>query len=102
VLPERQLARLVWPCAGFFRVHRLRAWARNGVLEREEVDDKTPWEQDRFRATARTRALLDQGLANVGDAAQLYAGGCLVNDPASPWVRVESDSGWQLALHARP
>lgn len=101
VLPERKLARLVRPYAGFFPVHRLRAWATHGVLERQEVDDKNPWEQARFRATARTRALLDRGLANVGDAPQIYVGGCLVNDPASPWVRVESDSGWRLAVHAR-
>jgi hypothetical protein len=68
------------------------------VLEREALVDENPWVQDRFRATDRTRALLDDGLGIVGDAPQLYVGGCAVNDPTSPWVRIEHDSGWRIAL----
>ena len=67
-------------------------------MEREELVDKNPWAQDRFRATDRTRALLEHGLENVSDAPQLYVGGCVVNNPASPWVRIQDDSGWRLAL----
>lgn len=101
-LPLDRLARLVWPFAHFFCVHRLRAWATHGVLEHEALADENPWAQDRFRATERTRALLSHGLDRVDDAPQLYVGGCVVHDPASPWVRIEDDSGWRLAPHGRP
>ena len=70
------------------------------MLEREALADENPYAQDRFRATDRTRALLDHGLDGVGDAPQLYVGGCVVNDPASPWVRIENGSGWRLELRA--
>jgi hypothetical protein len=72
------------------------------VLEREALDDENPWVQDRFPATERTRAFLEHGLDSVSDAPQLYVGGCLVNEPASPWVRVEGESDWRLALQGRP
>jgi hypothetical protein len=101
-LPEDQFVRLEWPFASFFPIYRLRDWATHGVLEREALDDENPWAQDRFRANDRTRALIDHGLDGVGDAPQLYVGGCVVNDPTSPWVRVEHDSSWRLALHGRP
>ncbi|MDX2087508.1 MAG: hypothetical protein SFX73_06650 [Kofleriaceae bacterium] len=101
-LPQDRLARLAWPFDGFFPIDRLRAWASHGVLEREALADKNPWAQDRFRATDRMRALLGHGLDGVGDAPRLYVGGCLVNDPTSPWVRIEEDSGWRLELHDRP
>jgi hypothetical protein len=91
-----RLARLAWPFQSFFPITRLRAWAALGVLEREELVDENPWAQDQFRATERTRALLEHGLDDVGDAPQLYVGGCVVNDPASPWVRIEDDAGWRL------
>jgi hypothetical protein len=100
-LPLDRLARLAWPFDGFFPIDRLRAWAVHGVLEREALTDENPWAQDRFRATDRSRALLDHGIDGVGDAPQLYVGGCLVNDSTSPWVRVDDASGWQLALQAR-
>lgn len=95
-------ARLVCPFHPFFSIYRLRAWATHGVLEREALADENPWAQDRFRATDRMRALLEHGLDSVSDAPQLYVGGCLVNDPASPRVRVEDESGRRLALHAGP
>lgn len=101
-LPADRLARLEWPFDGFFPIYRLRAWATHGVLHREAVADENPWAQDRFRATDRSRALLDLGLDSVGDAPQLYVGGCLVNDPASPWIRIEDESGWRLELQGRP
>jgi four helix bundle protein len=101
-LPMDRFARLAWPFDDFFPIDRLRAWATHGVLEREALADENPWAQDRFRATERSRALLDHGLGDVGDAPQLHVGGCLVNDPTSPWARIEDDSGWRLALQGRP
>jgi hypothetical protein len=86
----------------FIAIYRLRDWASLGALEREKLVDQNPWERDRFRANDRTRALLERGLDNVSDAPQLYVGGCVVNDPASPWVRIEDNSGWRLALRGRP
>lgn len=100
-LPERQLARVEWPFRPLASIYRLREWATHGVLEREVIVDENPWVQDRFRATNRSRALVEKGLGSVGDAPQLYVGGCLVNDLTSPWVRAEDESGWRLALHAR-
>lgn len=99
--PER-LDRVARCFHGFFSIDRLCAWGSLGALEHEELDDDNPWEEDRFRATARTRVLLEHGLDNVADAPQLYVGGCLVNDPASPWVRIEDDAGWRIVLQRRP
>ena len=81
----------------FFSVERLRAWAAHGALEREARDDDSPFEQDSFRATVGTRRLLEHGLDSVVDAPPLYVGGCRVNDPATPWVRVTDQDGWRLA-----
>jgi hypothetical protein len=100
-LPPDRLARLAWPFEPLFAVYRLRAWATRGALAHEPLADENPWARDRFRATDRTRALLGHGLAGVGDAPQLYVGGCLVDDPTSPWVRREDDAGWRLARHDR-
>jgi hypothetical protein len=86
----------------FFAIERLRAWAAHGALEREAVTDDNPYEQDRFRATERTRTLLDHGLDGVGDAPPLHVGGCLVNSAASSWVRIEDGSGWRLSQQRRP
>lgn len=98
ILPPDRVVRLNAPFDSFFSVYRLRAWATHGVLQRETLVDENPWARDQFRATDRTRALLDHGLDSVGDAPQLHVGGCLVNDPASPWVRIEDAAGWRLAL----
>ncbi len=96
-LTEDRVDQLVGPFDAYFPVERLRAWATHGVLEREALPDDNPFAQDRFRATDRARALLDHGLEHVSDAPPMYVGGCRVNDPTSPWVRIEDDSGWQLA-----
>ncbi|MBL0213218.1 MAG: hypothetical protein IPQ07_04995 [Myxococcales bacterium] len=61
-LPEDWRTRLAWPFTAFFPIYRLRDWATHGVLEREALDDDNPWTQDRFRATDRSRALIDYGL----------------------------------------
>jgi hypothetical protein len=98
-LPQGQLARLM-TFDSFFGVDRLCAWAEHGVLEREVVIEDNPYACDRFRATSATRRLLEQGLDGVSDAPPLYVGGCAVNDPASPWVRIEHASGWRLVLDA--
>lgn len=97
-LSVSELARRFDP---FIAIYRLRAWAQLGVVEHEEVVDQNPWVRDRFRATARSRALLEHGLDNVSDAPQLHVGGCVVNDPASPWTRIEDAGGWRLALDVR-
>lgn len=96
-MPGRE--RLLWPFGGLYPVVRLRAWAAHGAVAREARSDDNPLEQDAFRLTDRTRTLIAQGLEGVGDAPPLYIGGCLVNDPEAPWVRVDDDSGWRLAPH---
>lgn len=98
---EKLLALLVQPFHGFYPIERLRAWATHGAIARETHPDRTnPFEQDSFRATEMTRRLLAEGLERVDDAPPLYVGGCRVNDPATPWVRFEDDSGWRLGQHA--
>jgi hypothetical protein len=101
-LPEHRVEQLVSPFDAYFSVERLRAWATHGVLERESVTDDNPFEQDRFRTTDRARALLSRGLEGVADAPPMHVGGCRVNDPSSPWVRIEADSGWRLAAQGGP
>lgn len=99
---EKSLALLVQPFHGFCPIERLRAWATHGALARETHSERDPYQQDSFRATETTRRLLAEGLARVDDAPPLYVGGCRVNDPAAPWVRIEEDSGWRLALQGPP
>ncbi len=99
-LREDRYARLLWPFDAFFHVDRLRAWAARGVLEHEANEDENPFVRDRFRATPRSRALAERGLGTVGDAPPLHVGGCVVNDPASPWVRIEEEAAWRLVLRA--
>jgi len=94
--------RLVRPFGPFYAIERLRAWAAHGALARQACTNANPFEQDSFRLTDRTRLLLEQGLERVDDAPAHYVGGCLVNDPAAPWVRIDDDSGWRLAVHGRP
>lgn len=100
-LTEERLHRVARRFHPFIATYRLRAWANLGVLEHEVLVDKNPWAQDRFRATDRTRALIEHGLDHVSDAPQLHVGGCVVNDPASPWIRIEDVSGWRIALQDR-
>jgi hypothetical protein len=100
-LPADRFTLLVRTFDAFFPIDRLRAWATEGALERETLVDENPFEQDRFRATERTRALLEHGLDGVGDAPPLYVGGCLVNTNTSSWVRIEDDAGWRLAQQGR-
>jgi hypothetical protein len=99
-LPEPRITQLVRMFDAYFHVERLCQWAARGVLERETVEEDNPFEQDRFRATDRARALLSDGLERVGDAPPMYVGGCRVNDPSSPWVRIVDNAGWRLALHS--
>jgi hypothetical protein len=99
-LPDHRISQLVGMFDAYFHVERLRQWATLGVLEREAGEGMSPYVQDRFRVTDRARALLNDGLEHVSDAPPMYVGGCRVNDPASPWVRIEDDAGWHLALHA--
>jgi hypothetical protein len=98
-LPADRLMQLVWMFDAYFHAERLRQWATIGVLEREPAEKDNLYDEDRFRATDRARALLSDGLERVSDAPPMQVGGCRVNGPASPWVRIDDDAGWRLALH---
>jgi len=91
---------LLEPFDGFFPIERLRAWASHGVLARETHSDRDMFRQDSFRLNERTRRLLAEGLERVDDAPPIHVGGCLVNDPTSPWVRVGDGDGWRLVARA--
>ncbi len=79
-------------------IWRLHAWAEHGVVARESrgYANGNRLEQDVFRITDSARGLLDNGLDSFGDAPSVYVGGCLIYDPAAPWVRVSEESGWRL------
>lgn len=94
--------RLLWPFGGFVPVRRLRAWAAHGAVAREARSHDSFLEQDAFRRTAKTQALLAHGLDGVADAPPFYVGGCRLYDPAAPWVRVADESGWRLARYQDP
>jgi hypothetical protein len=99
VFKVRGWQRLLWPFGTFVPVWRLQEWAAHGVVAREvrhPDNNDNPLEQDAFRLTDRTRALLANGLDGVGDAPPIYVGGCWINDPASPWARVVDGSGWRI------
>jgi hypothetical protein len=93
--------RLLWPFGGFLPVSRLRQWAAHGAVARKvhDPDDDNPFEQDVFRLTDRTRALLANGLEGVGDAPPIYVGGCRIYDPSSPWVRIADAAVWRIIPH---
>ncbi|HEX2686382.1 MAG TPA: DUF1835 domain-containing protein [Kofleriaceae bacterium] len=101
VFKERGWQRLLWPFGTFVPVWRLRQWAANGVVAHEvrNPDNGNPFEQDAFRLTDRTRLLLANGMEGVGDVPSIYVGGCRINDPASPWVRVVDGSDWRITPH---
>jgi hypothetical protein len=79
-------------------IWRLRVWASRGVVAREDRGHAhgNRLEQDVFRITDRTRSILDDGLETVGDAPQVYVGGCRIYDQAAPWMRVADGSGWRM------
>jgi hypothetical protein len=85
--------RLLWTHGSLAPFWRLRQWAARGVVAREvrydhDTDEQLECERTMFRSTDRARALLTNGLVGVGDAPPIYVGGCRLNDPTSPWVRV--------------
>jgi hypothetical protein len=94
--------RLMYTYGGLVSFWRLRQWAERAVVAREvgDYNDEESLEVEHtvFRATDRTRALLVNGLDEVGDAPPIYVGGCRIFDPASPWVRIIDDAGWRLDL----
>jgi len=77
---------------------RLRQWAAHGVVAREvrDNDGQLECEKTLFRNTDRSRALLANGLESVVDAPSIYVGGCRLNDPTAPWVRVVDGSDWRI------
>jgi len=96
--------RLLWTHGGLVPFWRLRQWAAHGVVAREVGDDdgdSIEAQRTVFRGTDRARDLLVNGLESVGDAPPLYVGGCKLNDPASPWVRIIDDAGWTLDIMPR-
>jgi hypothetical protein len=93
--------RLLWTHGSLAPFWRLRQWAAHGVVVREvrddhDNDDRLECERTMFRLTERTRALIVNGLEGVGAAPTIYVGGCRLNDPVSPWVRVADDAGWRI------
>jgi hypothetical protein len=91
--------RLLWMFGSYFvPIWRLRAWAAHGAVAREVRDHNNDHrlEQDAFRLTDRTRAILANGLDEAGDAPQIYVGGCRIYDPAAPWVRVADGPDWRV------
>jgi hypothetical protein len=96
--------RLLWTHGGLVAYWRLRQWAAHGVVAREVRDDdgdSIEAQRTVFRGTDRARDLLANGLESVGDTPPLYIGGCELNGPASPWVRITDDAGWRLDLMPR-
>ncbi|MDB4966692.1 MAG: hypothetical protein JWN44_2381 [Myxococcales bacterium] len=88
--------RLFMPFGDRFFLRRLREWAERGMARSEPRPGSTPFESIAYRIEPAGRQLVDDGLDSVADAPPLYVGGCLVNDPRSPWVRVSDGDGWRL------
>ena len=96
--------RLLWTYGGLVTFWRLRQWAAHGVVAREirandDSAERLECELTFFRRTERTRALVSNGLEGVGDAPPIYVGGCRINDPTTPWLRVADESGWRITAH---
>lgn len=94
----------LWAHGGLVAFWRLRQWAEHGVVAREmrvheRGEEALDCERTFFRFTDKSRALLENGLESVGDAPPLYVGGCHLNDPAAPWVRVSDGSDWRIIVH---
>ena len=75
---------------------RLDAWRSVGVVEREERDGQG-WASFALRLTERGLKLCAEGATQITELAPLGIGGCRVNDPAAPFVRVADDAGSHLA-----
>jgi hypothetical protein len=96
--------RLLWTYGGLVAFWRLRQWAAHGVVAREvrandDSAERLECELTFFRRTERTRVLLSNGLEGVSDAPPIYVGGCRINGPTAPWVRVADESGWRITAH---
>ncbi len=99
-MPEREV--VIRPFGAYYvPVWRLRVWADRGVVAREYRGHANGnlLEQDVFRLTDRARDLRDNGTETVLDVPPVYVGGCRVNDPASPWVRVVDGSESRITHH---
>jgi hypothetical protein len=94
------ITRLIAGFGSITLLDRLRAWSGHGVIARDSRDEQNPFCQDVFTATDRTEVVVKDGLRGVADAPPLYVGGCLVNDPQEPWVRVFDDS-WRITRDER-
>lgn len=67
---------------------RVAAWRALGRLD---GDDRAP------RLTEAGRRLRDEGAPSVADLPPWWIGGCRVNDPATPWLRVATGGDWKIA-----
>jgi hypothetical protein len=67
---------------------RVAAWQERGALAGES---RAP------SLTDAGRRLRDAGATSVAELPSLWVGGCRVNDPKSPWLRVRTTDGWRLA-----
>jgi hypothetical protein len=91
---------LARPFGVFYILTRLKVWAAHGALEHKPKPGARDGLDDEFRLTETGRRLLEDGLERVDAAPRLFVGGCCINDPAAPWVRIDDDVGWRLAAGA--
>jgi hypothetical protein len=66
---------------------RVSAWRALGALA---GDDRRP------SLTEEGRRLVGDGVPTVSALAPLWVGGCRVNDPATPWLRLAEPDGWRI------
>lgn len=85
--------RLAYPFGSTRLPRRLEEWVRHGDVEQEG---------EAYRLSDSGVRLLKEGLRKVTDAPFVFVGGCRVNDPSVPWVRVVEPGGWHLAVDHRP
>lgn len=85
-------ARLFFCFGDLFFLRRLRDWADHGVLRSEPRPGAGAFDSVAYRIARRPAG---------GKAPSLYVGGCLINDPTTPWVRVAEGDGWRIAAGPR-
>ncbi len=89
-LPRKLMGddRLMFPFGDSMLMRRLEEWVRQGAVERQDPGA--------YRLSQTGARLLAAGLPDVAEAPSLHIGGCRVNDPTAPWVRVIDRNCWRL------
>jgi hypothetical protein len=65
---------------------RFASWRKKGAVEIQgDAGGPSRWE---LRLTRHGQHLVDEGATSVGELAPIFVGGCAINDPARPWVRL--------------